>query len=115
MTLRSSGRKKETFKAGLIEAARATQAWVVTGGTNTGVMQLVGEAVREGQFLVSDGEKMRRGLKLLGICSWGYTKDRERLVNTRPAQFSRVRYQSSLEIRRHQCPPLSPDHTQSVS
>ena len=31
----------------------------------------VGEAVREGQFLVSDGQKMRRGLKAIGICSWG--------------------------------------------
>ena len=36
------GRKKETFKAGLIGAARATNAWVLSGGTNTGVMKLVG-------------------------------------------------------------------------
>ena len=52
------GRKKETFKvnlicavaiitgalqikAGLIGAARATNAWVLSGGTNTGVMKLV--------------------------------------------------------------------------
>lgn len=41
------------FKAGLVSAARATHAWVLTGGTNTGAMKLVGEAVREGQFLVN--------------------------------------------------------------
>ena len=41
------GRKKETFKAGLIGAARATNAWVLSGGTNTGVMKLVGEELEE--------------------------------------------------------------------
>ena len=43
------GRKKETFKAGLIGAARATNAWVLSGGTNTGVMKLVGEELEEGR------------------------------------------------------------------
>ena len=38
---------------------------------NYNVGSEVGEAVREGQFLVSDGQKMRRGLKAIGICSWG--------------------------------------------
>ena len=47
------GRKKEIFKAGLISAARSTHAWLLTGGTNTGSMKLVGEAVAEGQYLVS--------------------------------------------------------------
>ena len=39
----------------LLGAAKATNAWVLTGGTNTGVMQLAGEAVRDGQFLVNEG------------------------------------------------------------
>ena len=50
---RMEGKKKETFKRGLIEAARSTNALILTGGTNTGSMKLMGEAVRAGQFLVS--------------------------------------------------------------
>ena len=69
---RLDGRKREVFKRGLIGAARATNAWVLSGGSNTGAMQLVGEAVREGQFLVNDGNNMKRGLKCIGICPWGY-------------------------------------------
>ena len=44
--------KKETFKRGLIAAARSTNALIITGGSNTGTMKLVGDAVREGQFMV---------------------------------------------------------------
>ena len=66
------GRKKETFKRGLISAAKSTNALILTGGTNTGTMKLVGDAVREGQFMVQNGDKMSRGIKLLGLCSWGY-------------------------------------------
>ena len=50
---RMEGKKKETFKRGLIEASRSTNALILTGGTNTGSMKLMGEAVRAGQFLVS--------------------------------------------------------------
>lgn len=46
------GRKKETFKKGLISAAKSTNAIILTGGTNTGTMKLVGDAIREGQFMV---------------------------------------------------------------
>ena len=52
------GRKRETFKSGLIAAARATNAWLLTAGTNTGVMKLAGEAVKEGQYLISEVEKL---------------------------------------------------------
>ena len=55
-------------------------------------MKLVGEAVKEGQFLISDGMKMRRGLKAVGICSWGYTHQADSLVNTNKCEFRRVRY-----------------------
>lgn len=72
---RLDGRKREVFKRGLIGAARATNAWVLSGGSNTGAMQLVGEAVREGQFLVNDGNNMKRGLKCIGICPWGYIQN----------------------------------------
>ena len=44
---RLEGRKKETFKDGLIRAAKSTNALILTGGSNTGAMKLVGDAVRD--------------------------------------------------------------------
>ncbi len=49
---RMEGKKKETFKRGLIEAAKSTNALVLTGGTNTGSMKLVGEAIRLEKALI---------------------------------------------------------------
>ena len=81
------GRKKETFKRGLIAAAQATNAWFLSGGTNVGSMKLIGETIKQGQFLVPDGAKMRRGLKAIGICSWGYIAEEESLVNNQAKEF----------------------------
>ena len=36
---------EEMFKEGLIKAARSARAWIITGGTDTGVMKLTGEAM----------------------------------------------------------------------
>ena len=49
---RMEGRKKETFKKGLISAAKSTNALILTGGNNTGAMKLVGDAIRDGQYMV---------------------------------------------------------------
>ena len=38
---------KERFSNALLGVAESTNAWLVTGGTNTGVMALVGEAIAE--------------------------------------------------------------------
>ena len=81
------GRKKETFKRGLIAAAQATNAWFLSGGTHVGSMKLIGETIQQGQFLVPDGAKMRRGLKAIGICSWGYIAEEESLVNEQAKEF----------------------------
>ena len=39
-------------------------------------MKLVGDAVRQGQFYIQDkgSQTMSRGLKLIGLTSWGYVK-----------------------------------------
>ena len=39
--------QKAIFRRGLREAARQTKGWIITGGTNAGVMKLVGTTVRE--------------------------------------------------------------------
>ena len=42
-----SSKSKAIFRRGLREAARQTSAWILTGGTNTGVMKMVGAMVSE--------------------------------------------------------------------
>jgi hypothetical protein len=61
---------KTAFKRGLIKAATSTNAWIITGGTNTGVMRLVGEAVSE-EF---------NKLIVIGIATWGKIALRKKLI-----------------------------------
>lgn len=66
---------KNAFKLGLIKAATSTNTLIITGGTNTGVMKLVGEAIVES---VVDLSKVT----VLGIATWGKVADRENLLAT---------------------------------
>ena len=105
------GRKRETFKSGLIAAVKATNGWLMSGGTNTGVMKLVGEAVEEGQFLVSDGPSVKRGIKAIGLCNWGMVENNANLVNPSKEEINSVNYVTSIDIKDN-CPvPLNPNHT----
>ncbi|XP_050394392.2 transient receptor potential cation channel subfamily M member 2 [Patella vulgata] len=62
-------RLKSILKQGLIHAATSTGAWIVTGGTAAGVMEFVGEAVRDHIFSTGNPEQNR--VVALGIASWG--------------------------------------------
>ncbi len=74
-------------------------------------MKLVGDAIREGQYMVQNGDKMNRGLKLLGLCSFGYVKDFHLFVNPDVGEFNYVRYNSNQESARGDNVPLNGDHT----
>jgi len=64
-----SEEKTEVIELGLLESIRASKAWVVTGGTDGGVMQLAGRTMaRQAQ-----GEQY----VCLGVASWGIVKDFE--------------------------------------
>ena len=63
-------RMKTAFKRGLIKAATSTNAWIITGGTNAGVMKLVGEAVSEEY----------NKLVVIGIATWGKIALKDNLV-----------------------------------
>jgi hypothetical protein len=54
---------KSAFKLGLMKAAKTTNAWIITGGTNFGVMKLVGDAVAE--------DLNANNLTVLGVATWG--------------------------------------------
>ena len=51
-----------------------TGAWIVTGGSNAGVMKHVGEAVRD-FGLTAEGRVMT-----IGIASWGSVQNKEHLI-----------------------------------
>lgn len=73
---------KQVLRQGLRKAAQTTGAWIFTGGTNTGVMRHVGEAVR-GQTVMSHGAQLRENTQqvhLIGIATWGIVDHREQLV-----------------------------------
>lgn len=65
---------KVIFRRGLREAARRTNAWIITGGTCAGIMQLVGQTVRESED----------PLVCLGIATMGVINKHEDLLDSPP-------------------------------
>eukprot|EP00794_Sanderia_malayensis_P009473 gene9473-10461_t len=70
---------KQQFREGLLKVAQSTGAWVITGGTNTGVMKHVGEALHGASKGTSLGES-RRSVYCIGIATWGIVEHREQLT-----------------------------------
>ena len=82
---------KNAFKSGLIKAATSTNALIITGGTNTGVMKLVGHAIVESDIDTS-------GIDILGIATWGIVADKDKLEPKKSEKNSDNGSPSSLEI-----------------
>ena len=64
------------------QAAKTTGAWIITGGTNTGVMRHVGEAVK-GHTVMSRGAMLTdktSQVHLIGIAPWGIVEHRSELI-----------------------------------
>lgn len=53
-----------------------TGAWIITGGTHTGVMKHVGEAVKDHALSSS----MRSQIVAIGVATWGIIHNRDSLV-----------------------------------
>lgn len=54
-----------------------TGAWIITGGTHTGVMKHVGEAVRD--YTLSSS--MQSQIVTIGVVTWGIIHNRASLVH----------------------------------
>ncbi len=80
-------RMKKAFKEGLIKAAAATGAWFITGGTNTGVMRLVGEAVAEEYPKYPANTK----LTVLGIATWNVIPMRDELMSKDNVRYELIK------------------------
>lgn len=71
-------RLKDIFNKGLIKVVTTTNPLIVTGGTNTGCMKLVGEAFNDNAISMDLANK----IVLLGIANWGSVTHREKLIHT---------------------------------
>nr|XP_031316590.1 transient receptor potential cation channel subfamily M member 2 isoform X1 [Camelus dromedarius]XP_031316591.1 transient receptor potential cation channel subfamily M member 2 isoform X1 [Camelus dromedarius]XP_031316592.1 transient receptor potential cation channel subfamily M member 2 isoform X1 [Camelus dromedarius]XP_031316593.1 transient receptor potential cation channel subfamily M member 2 isoform X1 [Camelus dromedarius] len=71
-------RLKSIFRRGLVKVAQTTGAWIITGGSHTGVMKQVGEAVRDFSLSSSynEGEVVT-----IGIATWGTVHNRDSLIH----------------------------------
>uniref|UniRef100_A0A3Q2ZJC6 Transient receptor potential cation channel, subfamily M, member 2 n=1 Tax=Hippocampus comes TaxID=109280 RepID=A0A3Q2ZJC6_HIPCM len=69
-------RLKNVFQRGLIKVAQTTGAWIITGGTNTGVMKHVGQAVRD----YSLSSSMQGQIVTIGLATWGVIHNKEVLA-----------------------------------
>ncbi|XP_041858356.1 transient receptor potential cation channel subfamily M member 2 isoform X1 [Melanotaenia boesemani] len=79
-------RLKSMFHRGLIKVAQTTGAWIITGGTNTGVMKHVGQAVRD--YALSSS--MQSKIVAIGVATWGVIHNRDVMVNPKgcfPAHY----------------------------
>ena len=96
-------RLNKAFKHGLAKAAQATNAWVFTGGTDSGVMQLVGQALAE----------YSASVQCIGIVTHGVVLGREALRGCRDEE---IPARNPLEIARtkensRDGANLEPNHT----
>ncbi|XP_032248461.1 transient receptor potential cation channel subfamily M member 2 isoform X2 [Phoca vitulina] len=71
-------RLKSVFRRGLVKVAQTTGAWIITGGSHTGVMKQVGEAVRDFTLSSSYNEEE---VVTVGIATWGTVHNREGLIH----------------------------------
>ena len=69
------------FHADLIISLFFVDAWLITAGTNVGVVKLVGEALNNYRY-----KNHKNGLDVpcIGICTWEYTAGTELIENSRP-------------------------------
>ena len=74
-SLNLSKRDEKIFRRGLRNAALQTNAWIVTGGSAAGVMQLVGSLVHE-----SGRQGTTKQIVCLGIAPWGVVQDPEEML-----------------------------------
>ena len=68
--------------------------------------------MEEGQFIVTDGASIRRGIKAVGLVNWGMVEDAaEMVVPEETSSVPTVHYSGSPDIEQGQPAPLNPAHT----
>ncbi|XP_070535403.1 transient receptor potential cation channel subfamily M member 2-like isoform X2 [Ptychodera flava] len=104
---------KSVFRSGLTKVALSTNAWIITGGTHSGVMKHVGEAVRD--YTLGSGSYGRKQIVNIGITPWGVVHRRNDLINKHNQTYTssnivsyRVEYTQGYESS------LDPNHSHFI-
>eukprot|EP00026_Physarum_polycephalum_P000719 Phypoly_transcript_00720.p1 GENE.Phypoly_transcript_00720~~Phypoly_transcript_00720.p1 ORF type:complete len:1269 (+),score=165.16 Phypoly_transcript_00720:288-4094(+) len=99
--LRSS-KLEQIFSRGLLRAAQNTKAWIVTGGSDCGVMKRVGEALR--------GQDQRALVPCIGIASYNKITSNQLLdpTSTEPVRYVPDKPNDVTSAA------LNPDHTHFI-
>ena len=98
-TLQLTATLQRVFDRGLATAAAMTNAWIFTGGTDSGVMKLVGEAMH----------KYGLDVPLVGVAPWGAVLGRQQLAGCRGEKVDYRAGQPSMLGAR-----LNPYHTHQI-
>ncbi|XP_052091142.1 transient receptor potential cation channel subfamily M member-like 2 isoform X5 [Mytilus californianus] len=102
---------KQAFRFGLMKAARSTGAWIVTGGTNTGVMKHVGEAVRDYGLTSTTGAPV----VAIGVATWGCIHKKKDLISRDGNGLYPAQYRIGTEkIKVRKEAYLDPNHTHFI-
>uniref|UniRef100_A0A914VVE5 Uncharacterized protein n=1 Tax=Plectus sambesii TaxID=2011161 RepID=A0A914VVE5_9BILA len=108
------GDSREVFNHGLVRAAHATNAWLITSGSNMGVMKAVGEAVREGHTVAFGGSRMNETLTCIGVAHWGTVQSRKDLISSDGDGCWPATYHVDPVIREGKPASLDPNHTHFI-
>ncbi|XP_033624226.1 transient receptor potential cation channel subfamily M member-like 2 isoform X2 [Asterias rubens] len=103
-----SNKLKSVFRKGLIKAALSTGAWIITGGSNSGIMKYVGDAIRD--YALASGNATRTNVVAIGIATWGVIDQRDKLINEK-GQFPAT-YRMDTKNRKGVL--LDPNHTHFI-
>ncbi|CAL8265823.1 unnamed protein product [Lota lota] len=77
---------KSTFHRGLIKVAKTTGAWIMTGGSHAGVMNYVGQAVRDHAL---SSRSTQDQIVAIGMATWGAIHNRKALVQDEGLHLAR--------------------------
>ncbi|XP_064608301.1 transient receptor potential cation channel subfamily M member 2-like [Liolophura sinensis] len=102
-------RLKTVFKQGLVNAVASTGAWLLTGGTHTGVIQLVGQAVHEYRMTATSSEQ--EDIVALGITAWGSVANKQALEGDGDKGLFPANYSIDALTDSKRTAPLDHNHT----
>jgi hypothetical protein len=99
---------RSAFKLGLMKITKTTNSWIISGGLNAGVMELVGDAV------VEDLDALHT-CTILGIASWGIIANRNQLLTRNfDADSNCVRYIPQKKTSDQKTISLNPNHNRFI-
>ncbi|PIK61557.1 putative transient receptor potential cation channel subfamily M member 6 [Apostichopus japonicus] len=97
------------FRKSIVKVAATTGAWILTGGTHTGVMKYVGEALRD------HARRSRNKIVAIGIAPWGIVENRDTLVDeVGTATANKVKSYRVTSSVDSDGSPLDPNHTHFI-